>query len=145
MNMTISSVFFSGLPSDQIWIQPLGCGRTGDSQHESAPEKSYKMGQNLKGMFPTSCGIHFMKKSGYSEGKGCPTQYSCSVSNKVLGECLLLCIKSHNLFLLFPVSLYPFQLNKLFCLQGPQCSYVDDLCSNWPIKCHQNAVQTETL
>lgn len=58
MNMTKSSVSFP-VTTSQFCRTPLGCSWTGDSQHESAPKKkSVNMDQNLKWMFPGSCGVH---------------------------------------------------------------------------------------
>ena len=58
--------------------KPLGCGRTGDGQHDCAADKSSEimwsnpvnMDQNLKEIFPTSCGIQATKNRDCFENKG---------------------------------------------------------------------------
>ncbi len=71
LNMTMSSLYSNSFHSHQISIvwAPLGCGRTGDSHHGCAADKSaatawcyhVNMDQNLWGMFSTPCWIYATK------------------------------------------------------------------------------------
>lgn len=68
----VLSVFFSlfTVTISESNRSPLGCGRMGDLQRESVPQKfagatwnnHVNMNRNLKGMFPAISEMHAMKK-----------------------------------------------------------------------------------
>lgn len=76
MTMTMSSVFIHGFPvtRSESNREPVGCGRTGNSQHEIYAGitlgKHVNTDQNLKGIFPLCCGIQALKNLDYFESKG---------------------------------------------------------------------------
>lgn len=81
-------------------VTPLGCNRTGDSKHESAPEKpagivwcnQINIGSQKR---PSQRNVFwfwfwcFLFWSYFEKSKWDPTQYYCSVPDKVLGECMI--------------------------------------------------------
>lgn len=98
MNVTRSSMIFSGLSSHRIWIQTFGMWQ---NRRFAAGMRRWQeivwynhvnMDQDHKGMFPTSCGIYATKRLFLDQNKPLP-----SISIVFLIKCSIECTSAKAL------------------------------------------------